>query len=113
MPHSIVRDFTLACHEGNDLLSLQRSFVSALLSTIAAKSGGQGHATLYGYATNSLAYHVRACLSAPFQSDTFAIRLLLNDDVAIVGQVLAGVDRADVDELAGSLLQYAYLQHAW
>ena len=108
-----MRDFTLACHEGNALLSLQRSFLSTLVSTIAAKSGGQGHATLYAYATNSLAYHVRACLSAPFQSDTFATNLLLHDDMAIVGQVLAGVDRADVDVLAGSLLQYAYLQYIW
>ena len=86
-------------------MSLQRSFLSTLLSTIAVKSGGQGHATLYAYATDSLAYHVRACLSAPFQSDAFATDLLLNDDVAIVGQVLAGVDRADVDVLAGSLLE--------
>ncbi len=91
----------MASRTGVELQHLQHSFISTLISSAAAKSGGnQSHSALYAYATKSLAYHVRAALSPPFELDSLAASLLLHSDPSIVVQVLAGVNCADVDALA-------------
>ena len=91
----------MASRTSGELRELQKSFISTLISSIAIKSGGnQGHAALSTYATNSLAYHVRAALSAPLAPDGLAASLLFHKDPSIVAQVLAGVNRTDVDVLA-------------
>ena len=84
----IVRDFTLAARTALKLQQLQQSFIRTLISSIATKSGGnQSHAILYSYGTNSLAYHVRGALSAPFAADGLAASLLLNKDNSTIAQV--------------------------
>jgi hypothetical protein len=83
-----VRDYTLAARTAFELQQLQQSFIRTLISSIATKSGGsQSHAILYSYGTNSLVYHVRAALSAPFAVDGLAASLLLNKDNSIIAQV--------------------------
>ena len=83
-----MRDYTLAARTAFELQQLQQSFIRTLISSIAAKSGGsQSHAILYSYGTNSLAYHIRAALSAPFAVDGLAASLLLNKDNSIISQV--------------------------
>ena len=84
----IVRDYTLAARTAFELQQLQQSFIRTLIASIAAKSGGsQSHTILYSYGTNSLAYHVRAALSAPFAADGLAASLLLNKDASIIASV--------------------------
>ena len=84
----IVGDYTLASRTAFELQQLQQSFIRTLIASIAAKSGGsQSHAILYSYGTNSLAYHVRAALSAPFAADGLAASLLLNKDASIIASV--------------------------
>ena len=83
-----MRDYTLAARTAFELQQLQQSFIRTLTSSIATKSGGnQSHAILYSYGTNSLAYHVRAALSAPFAADGLAASLLLNKDASIIASV--------------------------
>ena len=97
----IVRDFTLASRTSVELQELQQSFINTLISSIATNSAGnQLHTALHTYATSSLAYHVRAALSAPLASDGLASTLLFHKDESIIAQCLAGVDRKDVDSLA-------------
>ena len=97
----IVRDFTLASRTSVELQELQQSFISTLISSIAIQSGGnQLHTALNTYATSSLAYHVRAALSAPLASDGLASTLLFHKDMSIVAQAISGLDRKDVDSLA-------------
>lgn len=43
---------------------------------------------------------MRAALSTPLASDGLASTLLFHEDMSIVAQCLAGVDRKDVDSLA-------------
>jgi hypothetical protein len=84
----IVRDFTLASRTNVELQHLQQSFISTIISSIAAKSGNsQRHEAVYTYAINSLAYHVRAALSPPYEPDDLAASLLLHSDSSIASQV--------------------------
>jgi hypothetical protein len=81
----IVRDFTLASRTTVELQELQQSFISTLISSIAAKSAGnQLHMALNTYATSSLAYHVRTALSTPLASDGLASTLLFHKNPSIV-----------------------------
>lgn len=97
----ILRDFTLASRTSVELQLLQQSFTSTLISSMAVQSGGnQSQVALYAYVVNSLAYHVRAALSAPLASDGLAASLLFHKDPSVVAQALSGVNRVDVDELA-------------
>ena len=91
----------MASRTSVELQELQHSFISTLISSIATKSeGNQLHTALNTYATSSLAYHVRAVLSAPLASDGLASTLLFHNNPSLVAQALSGVDRKDVDSLA-------------
>lgn len=109
-----MRDYTLAARTNAELQALQKSFISVLISSIAAKSkGNQGHAALYAYTIISLAYHVRAAVSVPLASDGLIGSLLFHDDPSVVAQVLAGVSRSDVDELAAHFEQVGSESGYW
>jgi hypothetical protein len=81
------------------LQKLQENFITTLNSNIAANSG-YNHVTLYFYAINSRAYHVRAAVSTPLASDGLAATLLFQKEQSIVAQCLAGINRKDVEKLA-------------
>jgi hypothetical protein len=74
------------------------------MSSIAAKSTSN-HTTLYHYATNFLAYHVRSAVPVPLAPDGLAASLLFHDDPSVTAQALAGLHGPDLDELANHYLQ--------
>jgi hypothetical protein len=99
-----VRDFTLASRTSAELQQLQNAFISTLISSIATNSGQQWDAVLHKYAINSLAYHVRSAVSAPFTAGGLAASLLLHEDPSIVAATIDGIDRSDVVEHAKQFL---------
>lgn len=101
-----MRDFGLASHTPFELQQLQRSFLSILITGIDDKTGSEKEVAEWSkYAATHLSYHVSQALQTPYKNDELACRLLVHKSSGVALQVVAGSQRADMDELSTHLFE--------